>query len=416
MYRAIFVGLLVWFWGGVASAQTVSEASDYGAFRAHRAKGMAALEAGELDKAAQEFSLAQGLINDSPSLLLLQAQTALERKDEAAAKGFLREYLTRGFVVDLEKTPEFAPLMDNEAALLQAKNIETVGNAEAVFVAEDYVLPSAIAIDADQTLYVASLGRNVVMRLQDYTVTSYLKMDTNQSAYGVAVAGDLLWVSLDFSYLPAASSGASSGPLLLAYDRHTGKIIHRLDAKALGGRRVGALTPSGHALFMVDQKDGTILKMTAPDQPITAVVPAGFFNAPQALLPQDDGQTLIIADYNSGLYRADFAAGTLTRLIPPNDGSLLGISALFEHKGRIIAVQNAFAPARVLSFAFNDEKTGLTDTKILVKSADALHFPTQGVILGDALIMISHSQWKSLNSPADVDDATPLVMISVPLE
>lgn len=117
-----------------------------------------------------------------------------------------------------------------------------------------------------------------------------------------------------------------------------------------------------------------------------------------ALLPSPQGMAeaagfVYLADYSTGLHRLD-GDGERRPLIKPEDLCDLGIDGLVSAGDRhLVAIQNGFAPQRILWLTLSADGTAITDWKVLAAGLPEWREPTQGLVHEGWFYFIANSHW-----------------------
>jgi hypothetical protein len=184
---------------------------------------------------------------------------------------------------------------------------------------------------------------------------------------------------------------------VVVIDPATGAIGKSFSDSAVS-RRFGKLLAGRDDLYVTDSERGEVLRLAGYDGTLETLVPAGYMDSPGGMAESADATSLIVADFVSGLYRVDLSSGNMTRLAPPADGALLGISYLARHGNDLIAIQTGFKPDRVLRLRMSDDWSQVKAVEVLLRSGRLLSQPTQGVVSGDTFMFIAKSQWDNLDA------------------
>jgi hypothetical protein len=203
--------------------------------------------------------------------------------------------------------------------------------------------------------------------------------------FGLVSQGARLWAATADLSQPGRSE-------LVELDPGRGRVIARHkpppgNPAALFGDL--AASPAGD-VFVSDSKGGAILRLKRGGKALETLVPPGRLKSPQGMVV--DGQSLVIADYATGLHRVDLATGAST----PIDGmNIRGVDGLCAHRSGLIAIQNGASTPRVIRLAPGQPPAILYEGGVLIE-------PTLGTIVGDRLLLIGRSQWGEANDKGEV--------------
>ena len=172
-----------------------------------------------------------------------------------------------------------------------------------------------------------------------------------------------------------------------------------------------ALGPDG-AVYVSDSLSGQVLRLPPGAETLQSLVPAGFLGSPQGIVVAEDGTSLIVADYSSGLHRVSLTDGAVTRLSAPADAVLVGIDGLIPMNGGVLALQNGVQPHRVLRLTLSATQTAVTRVEVLAANLDDLNEPSTGLALNGDLVFVSRTQWGAFDGEGQrrVQDPAPTVI------
>ncbi len=402
-----------------AGAQTIDPASDLGKFRQFRDTGMTALAHSDPVAAMANFTKAGELIPDSPSILLLKAQTAQTQRRLKDARAALKEYLDRGYVVDLKANPDFHQFWDDALEEQNAANQAPVGELKLVSSSPDFAITEAIAATPDgDTFYISGVRTGTVTALTTGGARDVITFRAGVAAYGLGLHDDKLWATTAASRQTLKFDPKVTIPSkIVALDPKTGAVASTI-VDTGKTRRFGHLLLGRDDLYVTDAEHGEVLRLGGYQGTLQALVPEGYMDTPDALAESEDANVLVVADLISGLYRVDLAAGSMVRLVPPADGSLLGVSYLARYGHDLIAIQTGFKPNRVVRLHMSDDWSTVQSEEVLVRSATALSQPTQGAVVGDTFVFVAKSQWDNLDAQGNPLKAKPdnAVIAAIPLK
>jgi hypothetical protein len=393
-YIAPFLALLA---AAPVMAQTVDPASDLGKFRQYRDSGMQALDWKDPNAAFANFQRAQSLIPDSPSILLLEAQTALKANKRDIATAALTDYLDRGYLVDLKQNTEFRTLWNDDLAKQQAANTAVVGDLHVAASLPGFTIPNALAYDPQtQSLYVATVRNGKIIALDPKGGHDVLTFRPGVAAYGLALRDGLLWAATAATrqtegYDPKKPAASK----IVTIDPKDGAV--KTIATGADDAQFGHLLAGRDDLYVIDSNHGAVLRLNGYAGDLQTLIPEGYMDSPQGLAENAEASVLIVADFISGLYRIDLNSGEMTHLKAPDGVSLLGLTSLSVHGGDLVAVQNGFKPNKVLQLHLSPDWSAVTGADVVARDDSQLSQPAQGVVDGDHFIFVSRSQWDNLD-------------------
>lgn len=381
------------------SAHAVDPASDLGQFQAHRAEGMAAFDQNDPTGAMSAFTKAGAILPDSPSILLLKAQVAMKQRKKVEAKAALKDYLKRGYVLDLARNPDFNQVWDAELNDLLELNESPVGEMRVVSNSPGFILAEGLTQTDDGTeVFVSGIRTGTVTAISAKGGRDVVTFRPGVAAYGLALRDGKLWATTAASrQTETFDPKAKITSKVVVIDPNTGAIDKSFGDSAKS-RRFGKLLAGRDDLYVADSEHGEVLRLANYDGTLETLVPEGYMDSPGGMAESEDAASLIVSDFVSGLYRVDLASGGMTRLTPPVDGALLGISYLARHGRDLIAVQTGFKPNRILRLRMSDDWTQVKAVDVLLRSDRSLSQPTQGFVSGDSFTFIAKSQWDNLDA------------------
>ena len=101
-----------------------------------------------------------------------------------------------------------------------------------------------------------------------------------------------------------------------------------------------------------------------------------------------------LADYSTGLHRID-DDGERRPLVKPEELCDLGIDGLAatEDGRHLIAIQNGFAPQRILWLSLSEDGTAVTDWQVLAAGLPEWREPTLGLVHEGWFYFVANSHW-----------------------
>jgi hypothetical protein len=410
MKRLIFASTLAFLVvTSIAQAQTVDPASDLGQFRTLRGDGMTALDKGDTTTAMDDFAKAQAILPDSPSIPLLRAQVFLKVKRKAEAKAALMDYLRRGNILDLTKNTEFNAIWDGDLENQLQLNQTSTGTMEGLAGLNGFNIVESMAYAPDQSqLYLTSIHDGKVIALSPQGASDVINFRPGVAAYGLGLRDGTLYAATVHSRLTAGYDPAKPiASKIVTFSAADGKVLEAITDPAKPDREFGHLLLGRDDLYVTDTAHGEVLRLTGYGTTLETLIPEGYMDNPQGLAENADATVLMVTDFTSGLYRIDLTTGSMSRLLPPAEGNLLGITALARYGNDLIAVQNGFKPNRVLRLHMSADWSQVETVEVLLRSEKALSQPTQGVVSGDDFVFVANSQWDNLDDRGNAKTDTP---------
>ncbi len=392
---AILAGVLV---AQTASAQAIDPASDLGQFRKLRAEGMAAFEQNDPTGAMAALTKAGDILPDSPSILLLKAQVAIKQRKPADARAALKDYLTRGYVLDLRKNADFNAVWDAGLNDLEEGNESPLGKMQVMSSSPDFVITEGLAyVPESSELYLSGIRSGAVTVLSATGARDVITFRPGVAAYAIGLRDGSIWATTAASrQTQGYDAKAAISSKIVVIDPASGQVSKTFSDPAKM-RRFGHMLMGRDDLYVTDGEHGEILRLNAYQGELQTLVPEGYMDSPDALAENEGATSLVVADFVSGLYRVDLTSGSMARLLPPADGSLLGISWLSRYGNDLIAIQTGFKPNRILRLHMAEDWSEVKSVEVLLRSDKLLAQPTQGAVVGDTLIFVAKSQWDNLD-------------------
>lgn len=419
MRRIALAFILSLSFAGAAPAQSIDPGSDLGRFRAARDEGMKALNSNDPTGAMKAFNAAGDILPDSPSILLLKAQVAMKQRKVPTAQAVLKDYLRRGYVLDLNKNPDFNAVWATDLEEMDQANIVPKGEMQTLSVSEQFAVTEGFTYAPDSNqVFVSGVRTGTISVLSPQGARDLITFRPGVAAYGLGLRDGKLWATTAATRQTASFDAKKPvSSKVVVVDPASGQVVKSF-ADAKQTRRFGHMLLGKDDLYVTDGEHGEVLRLTGYAGELEALVPEGYLDTPDALAENEAATTLVVADFVSGLYRIDLATGAMARLAPPADGSLLGISFLARHGNDLIAIQTGFKPNRILRLRLSDDWTKLTSSEVLLRSPKELAQPTQGAVTDDRFVFIARSQWDNLDDHGQPirPQADPAVIGSINLK
>ncbi len=409
MKRMALTGLaLLTLWTGSAAAQDVDPSSDLGQFRALREAGMKAMDAHDTAAALDAFTKAGAILPDSPSILLLKAQMLAAQNRKAEAHAVLTEYEKRGYVLDLKTNPDLAAVWDSDLDALQAANTTPVGAMHVATSLPGFALGQGIAYGSGgDALYVSAVRTGAVTVVNASGSKQLLTFRPGVAAYAMGFHGGNLWAVTAASRQTRGYDPKTDIKSRVVVINPDNGAVTNTFVDTAKDRNFNSLLMGTNDLYVTDSNHGEVLRLSGYDGKFQTLVPEGYLDSPQALAENADGNTLIVSDFISGLYRVDLAKGALSHLAAPAGGSLLGLSQLARYGNDLIAVETGFKPERVVRLHMSADWSRVEREEVVLRGGDTLSQPAGGLVDGDHFVFIAKSQWDNLDDHGNALKADP---------
>lgn len=301
-------------------------------------------------------------------------------------------------LASLRGRPAFEALLQRFAALHQP-----LGQSRVAFtLPEKGLIPEGLAYDPQtRAFFVSSVHRRKIVRVTADGVASDFVAGGRDGLLAVlALRADparrALWAcSSGVREMQGARPEDEGRAALFEFDLDSGALRRRLEAPDAGARRERnfndlALDATG-TLYLSDATAGELLRLPLGGGRLEVFVERGTFRSPQGLALVDGA--LYVADYALGLARVDLATRDVTFLDAPPQTLLTGIDGLLSAGGRLIAIQNGLAPARVASLELDASGRRVLAARVHERAHALFDEPTLGVVVDGELYYVANSQW-----------------------
>lgn len=221
---------------------------------------------------------------------------------------------------------------------------------------------------------------------------------------------NLLWICT--SALPQmigyadSLSGRSS---IFMYDLKTNQLIHQITLK--GGSAFGDLivAPDGSVVVSDGASNRLWQYQVGSGLSQLADVSQKIANL-QGLTFSEDGESIFMSDYVSGLYRLHLPSKSLKRIESESGTPFKGFDGLYREGNDLIGIENGSRPMRVVRFSLSENQNEITGFSILDQNVGFLDEPTQGMLVKDEFYYISNSPWGLYDKENRFPDTKPYVL------
>jgi hypothetical protein len=406
MIRSLLLAASVLALAPAAYAQSVDPTSDLGQFRDAREQGMKALDAHDTTTALKAFDKAETFIPDSPSIYLLKTQAYMAQNRKAEAHAELVAYEKRGYVVDLQKNPDFAAVWDGDLDALQANNTAAIGQMHTAASLTGFMIGQGLATGGDK-LYLSGVRDGSVRVVSAAGAKPLMTFRPGVAAYDLGMRDGNLWAATAASrQTKGFEAKADVKSKIVVINPANGAIINSFSEPSKD-RNFSHMLMGRDDLYVADTEHGEILRLNGYAGTFQVLVPEGYFDSPGAMAENGDASVLIVSDFIAGLYRVDLAKGALTHIKPPAGASLLGLSQLVRDGNDLIGVETGFKPNRVVRLHMSPDWSAVESEEVLLRSEDVLAQPTGGVVEDGHFIFIANSQWNNLDDHGNALSESP---------
>jgi hypothetical protein len=387
----------------------------------------AAMEAKDFATAVTKLQLALELRPDFPQVLLdlARAQVGAEQLDDAVAT--LTQYSKLGLHSPIDKADEFAPLRGRkdfqEVTKQLAANLHPKGKGDIGFTLRDVTgLIEGIAWRKKSgEFYFSDVHHRAVWtRTKDGALKQFTpEGDELLGVFGLAVdeANGILWAATTAVPAMRGFTPELAGNAALAeIDLETGAVRRTIPlpraANSEGANALSdfAIAPDG-SVYLIDSGVPGVWRLAAGAQALERFADSPEFFALQgiALLPSG---AAVLADQINGILHLDLSRGTVTRLAPPTDTTLIEIKGLTAAGDRVLALQTDVRPSRVLSLEIDPSGEAISAVTALESGHIAMGAPSLGCIgpAGD-FYFIGNAGWSRFQD----SEAKPTAPRQVPI-
>ncbi len=170
------------------------------------------------------------------------------------------------------------------------------------------------------------------------------------------------------------------------------------------------------SIYVSDSGAGAIHRLGSNGAQLEIMVPPGTFLSTQGLELSADGRTLYAADYGRGVAAVDVETAEV-RFLDHEGPCLLGIDGLERHGDDLIAIQNGIQPPRVVRIVLDADGSAIDRVETLERAHHLYREPTLGTVVGDDLLYVAASQWRSFDAEGKllVDQLVEPTILRLPL-
>jgi len=355
-----------------------------------------------------------------PGALFNRALAEVLDDDAAASLQTLRKLLSMHVDFGVAAIDDFAPLMKlpgwHDYAAAARRLHDPVGVAEVVVLHEESdFIPEGIARDAEGRLYLGSIRKGKIVRIDEDAETLSTPVNGHWSVFGMRFdeQGGLWFASADIAQFEGhEETGNATG--LFCLDRDTRQVsLKALLPASEHPQLLGDLVIGGDGeLYATDSLSGAVYAYRRTTNSFEAVAGQGAFGSPQGLVMDASGRYLYIADYIGGLFRITLATGTVEKVTVTANATDYGIDGLYRYGDELIAIQNGVRPHRVVAFKLGDNGRSISRARILAANLPEFDEPTLGLVDGDSFYFVANSHWNRFDADHNVPEGLtgPIVL------
>jgi hypothetical protein len=246
---------------------------------------------------------------------------------------------------------------------------------------------------ASGRFFVAGVAARRIVEIRNGRARDFVHLPEGYSPFGIAVAGQRLWVTAAVVPQGAGRDGPSA---LIGFDLR-GRMIGTYPVPDDGRHALGDLTvaPDG-AVYISDALDGSFYVLPSGGQSLTRLGARKLFKSPQGMALGADGKSLLVVDYALGLTKLDLAAATFTPLKIPDGVNAKGIDGIARlPDGSFLASQNGTKEPHILRLTLSPDWSELLSADVI--AADDAMVADPSLVLADdsGAYVVGVSQWGS---------------------
>lgn len=376
------------------------------AIEAHRA--------GEYDRALELSLQAEAMLPNHPRLLYNTACAFAKTEQPEAALDRLEKIATMQIVMDLRSSASLEslqnhPRFEDVLTTIEANAAPVERSSVELRFPDPTFLVEGVAHDpVTGDLFLSSLYQRRIVRV---TADGEIKDFTRNaedlwSMLGMVVDGDRghLWTITVAS--PRMLGARPDEPLrsaLVLLSLEDGSELARYPApNRLADSALDSLAVAKDGtVYVSDSGAGAIHRLVPGADELEIFLPPGTFFSAQGLELSVDGSVLYAADYGRGVFAVDLESNTV-RFLEHEGATLLGIDGLERHGADLIAIQNGIQPPRVVRIVLSPDGIAIERVDLLERAHSLYREPTLGTVVGDDLIYVAASQWRSFNEEGEL--------------
>src|SRR5687768_8011951 len=374
-----------------------------------RAQAAAAYERKDYAAAKEAMLEAVKLRPANPQYLHNLAAVSALLGERDAALDYLQRIASLGVAPRIERDPDLASLQGTPEFMrvLHAYELNRAPQGEAELLAE---LPGRTGIIEGIAFRVRTgdlfLGdvyhRCIWRRDRDGRTARYTAEDDELlGIFGLAVdePRNTLWAAMTAVPEMLEFTSEMKGYAALAeFDLATSE-LRRVVPVPDDGREHGlsdlAVAPDG-TVYVTDTKAPVIWMLSPDTEELQKAAESPAFGSLQGV--SLDQRTLIVADYNNGLFAVRLESGNITTLAAPKNITLVGLDGLVGIPGGVIAVQNGVEPQRVLRVTLSPGLDAITSVTVMAAALPDFRDLSLITLVNDRPTVIAGSGWESLGS------------------
>lgn len=352
------------------------------------------------------------------------AYTLNGKTNEAIAS--LNKLAAMKLVYSIEKDDDFAPLKSNADFQNLLKkfeaNAQPTNNAQTAFeVKEKGLVTESVAYDAKtKNFYLASVAQRKILKVgADGKTTVFADQNAGLwSVFGIKIDNkrQILWAaSSAHKQMPDLKSEENGMTGIFKFDLKSGKLLkkhlvpNQPKAHWLGDL---AIAPNGD-VYATDSINPLIFVIRKSKDEIEPFLESTSFASPQGLDFSKDGKFMLMADYSKGVFKINLATKEITKIIPAENTTMLGIDGLYFYQNSLIATQNGVNPQRVIKLNLSKDLKRIENFSVLEANNPLFDEITLGVLNGNQFYFVANSQWNLLGDSGKFSAPEKLKNVSI---
>jgi hypothetical protein len=369
------------------------------------------------------------MLPNHPRLLFNTACAMALTGDRGGALDRLERIAKMQFAGDLESSPSMEPLrgqprFDGVLQSMAAIAAPLERSSVAFTVPDPTFLIEGVAHDpVTGDLFVSSLYQRRIARVTPAgEMVPFTEHDDDLwSMLGMVVVrnDNSLWsITVGGPRMQGATSDEPLRSALVRFSLTDGAEVARFPSPTdLEHSALDSLAVSGDGtVYVSDSGAGAIHRLRPGSDTLEIMVEPGTFLSTQGLALSADETILFAADYGRGVASIDLASGEV-RFLEHDGPCLLGIDGLERHGEDLIAIQNGIQPPRVVRIVLGENGDSIERVETLERAHHLYREPTLGTVVGDDLIYVAASQWRSFDADGNllVDQLVEPTILRLPL-
>jgi len=249
---------------------------------------------------------------------------------------------------------------------------------------------------ASGRFFVAGVAARRIVEIRNGRARDFADLPDGYSPFGIAVAGQRLWVT---AAVVAQGAGRDGPSALIGFDLR-GWMIGTYPVPDDGRHALGDLTvaPDG-TVYISDALDGSIYVLPSEGRSLARLGARKLFKSPQGMALSADGKSLLVVDYALGLTKLDLAAAALTPLKIPGGVNAKGIDGLARlPDGSFLASQNGTKEPHILRLTLSPDWSELLSVNLIAADDPMVADPSLVLADDSGAYVVGVSQWGSFGA------------------